>query len=80
MVPSRPLSEPHEEARVGCRDGPDAHAGGQLVQEPATAGPRGGRQEPVGGARQRLRVLVHLRRGLGRLRDQRRRGVAACTD
>lgn len=80
MVSPGPVPQPDQEEGVGGGNGADADAGGQLVQEPAAAGPRGRRQEPLGAAGPRVRVLLHVRRGLGRLGDQRRRGVARPAD
>ncbi|CAG4974658.1 unnamed protein product [Parnassius apollo] len=76
MVPSRSLPEPDEEEGAGGGDGTDADAGRQLVQESTPEGQSGGREEQISAARPRVRLVVHLRRGLGRLGDQRRRGVA----
>ena len=54
MVPAGPVPEPGEEARAGGGHGPQPHPGGQLVQEPAAAGPRRRRQEPPRPPRLRL--------------------------
>ncbi|CAK1541896.1 unnamed protein product [Leptosia nina] len=79
VVSAGSVPEPHQEEGAGGGDGPHADPSGKLVQEPAAAGPRGGRQEPVGRPRQRVRLLLHVRRGLGRLGDQRRRRVTRRT-
>lgn len=49
VVPSGSVPQPLSKAPPGPGDGAHAHAGGQLVQEPAPKGPRRVRKEQVGG-------------------------------